>query len=124
MLKEPARVIVAGGRKFADYKLLARTLDRLIGRVCKRDEVEIVSGKAPGADQLGEKWARKNRYRVKEFPADWDSMPTAAGRTRNQEMANYSTHLIAFWDGESPGTRDMISRAKQRGLKVKVIRYD
>jgi hypothetical protein len=57
------------------------------------------------------------------FPANWDRHGKAAGGIRNTAMANYGTHLIAFWDGESPGTRDMIAKAKRAGLKVLVIRY-
>ncbi len=38
-------------------------------------------------------------------------------------MANAGTHLLAFWDGESPGTKHMISAAERRGLKVHVVRY-
>lgn len=40
---------------------------------------------------------------------------------RNQQMAWYATHLIAFWDGASPGTRGMIEVAKQDGLQVRVL---
>ena len=119
-----ARVIVAGGRRFNDYPLLERTLDRLIYRKCRRNEVEIVSGTAPGADTLGERWAHKRGYRVKQFPADWKEHGRAAGPLRNEQMGAYATHLIAFWDGHSSGTRHMIETAKIFNLKVKVLRYD
>ena len=35
-------------------------------------------------------------------------------------MANYADALIAFWDGNSKGTKHMIELAKSRGLKVYV----
>jgi hypothetical protein len=38
-------------------------------------------------------------------------------------MAAYSTHLIAFHDGKSPGTKDMIKQAKEAGLKTRVVNY-
>ena len=31
--------------------------------------------------------------------------------------------LIAFWDGKSRGTKNMIDTATKRGLKVAVVRY-
>lgn len=31
--------------------------------------------------------------------------------------------LIAFWDGESRGTKNMIDLAKRYGLKVHVVNY-
>ena len=40
---------------------------------------------------------------------------------RNAEMAKCSDELIAFWDGESRGTRHMINFARKRGLEVSVI---
>lgn len=118
-----SRVIVAGGRDFIDYALMERTLDRLIYHKCLRREVEIVSGCARGADTLAIQWARSRGFPVKRFPADWDKYGRGAGSLRNIEMAEYGTHLIAFWDGKSRGTAHMIRTATEHGLKVRVIRY-
>ena len=38
-------------------------------------------------------------------------------------MAKYSEALIAFWDGKSRGTRNMIDLANKYKLKVKVIYF-
>jgi hypothetical protein len=43
---------------------------------------------------------------------------------RNEEMAEVSDALIAFWDGKSRGTRSMIEIARRKGLQVAVVRYD
>lgn len=48
----------------------------------------------------------------------------SAGYKRNQEMANVSTHLIAFWDGKSRGTKHMIDIAKRDGLKSHVVDFN
>ena len=40
---------------------------------------------------------------------------------RNAEMAKCSDALIAFWDGESSGTRHMINFARKRGLDISII---
>ena len=45
----------------------------------------------------------------------------AAGMVRNAEMAKCSDALIAFWDGESSGTRHMINFARKRGLDISII---
>ena len=116
------RVIVAGSRDFNDYELLkSKMLYYLKG--FDLSEVEIVSGTARGADQLGEKFAREFRCKLKQFPADW-SLDRQAGMLRNIEMGNYADALVAFWDGKSRGTRFMIEYAKKKGLKVRVVRYD
>ena len=39
-------------------------------------------------------------------------------------MADVSDALIAFWDGQSRGTKSMIDLAKRKGLQVAVVRYD
>jgi hypothetical protein len=38
-------------------------------------------------------------------------------------MAEYADALIAFWDGESTGTANMIEEAEKRNLKVIVKKY-
>ncbi len=112
------RLIVAGTRTFNDYEFLKSTLDHLLSNTT--EEVIIVSGKARGADSLGERYAKEKGYEVKEFPADW-SIGKSAGPKRNEEMAKYGTHLVAFWDQMSPGTWNMIQVAKKNGLNVRVI---
>lgn len=39
---------------------------------------------------------------------------------RNQMMSWYGTHLLAFHDGASPGTKGMIRMAENDGLVVMV----
>jgi len=112
------KVIIAGGRNFDDYSLLKSSCDKLL---VNQTEIEIVSGKAKGADSLGEKYAKEKGFPIKEFPADWETYGKSAGYKRNLEMALYSGALIAFWDGESKGTKMMIELAKKEGLNVRVI---
>ena len=61
---------------------------------------------------------------MRVFPADWDKYGKRAGYLRNVQMAEYADALLAFWDGESRGTKNMIDEALSRGLKVGVKRYD
>ena len=114
------RVIVAGGREFNNYELLKSSCDRILIR---QTNIEIVSGKALGADKLGEDYAKEKGYKIKEFPADWIKYKKGAGPIRNKQMAEYADELIAFWDGLSKGTKNMIELAKKHGLKIKVIYY-
>jgi hypothetical protein len=123
------RVIIAGGRDFNKYGLLKRKCNNILQN---REDIEIVSGKQKtvdkdgneyGADFLGEKYAKEKGYKVTPFPADWKNNGKAAGFMRNEQMAEYADCLIAFWDGKSRGTADMIERAKSHGLKIRVIKY-
>lgn len=115
------RVIVAGGRDFNNYAGLAASLDYLLKNI--NDEIQIVCGMARGADKLGEQYAKERGYKVIYMPADWDIDGRSAGFKRNIKMAEYADALVAFWDGESPGTRHMIETAKSKGLDIRVKRY-
>ena len=114
------KVIVAGGREFNDYQLLKNKLDQLLQN---KNNVEIVCGKARGADTLGETYAKEMGYSVKEFPAQWNEFGKRAGYIRNEEMAKYADACVAFWDGESKGTKHMIDLANKHKIEVRVIKY-
>ena len=38
-------------------------------------------------------------------------------------MALFSDALIAFWDGKSTGTKNMIEEAKKLDLQVRIVKY-
>lgn len=86
-------------------------------------KIIIVSGKARGADTLGEQFAKEMGFEVEEYPADWDEYGKAAGAIRNEQMASNSEYLMAFWDGKSRGTAHMIKTARRKGLEVRIIKY-
>lgn len=118
------KVIIAGGRNFSDYTLLKEKCDFYLQNKLKEGRVVIVSGHASGADALGERYARERHLSLEAHPADWNNYGHAAGPIRNTEMAETADALIAFWDGESRGTKNMIDTAKSKGLKVAVVRYE
>lgn len=122
------RVIVAGGRDFQNYDLLKVKCDFFIHSLASLRGVSpenfiIVSGKAKGADSLGERYAKEFGYTVEEYPANWEKFGKSAGYRRNAEMAEVADALIAFWDGQSRGTAHMISLAKSKGLYYEVVHY-
>ena len=117
------RVIVAGSRCFNDYGLLEQELDKLfkgndefVGK-----EIKIISGMALGADTLAIEYADKHKLTKILFPANWKRYPLVAGFLRNEDMLSVATHLVAFWNGESTGTRHMIEIAKGKGIPVWVF---
>jgi len=113
------KTIIAGGREF---EISSNELEEVI----KKSGIiitELVSGCATGVDKAGEFWAKLNNIPIKKFPADWDRLGRSAGPIRNQLMAQYAEALIAIWDGRSPGTKNMITTAEKRKLKVFIYRY-
>lgn len=124
-IKKPIyKIIIAGGREFSDYQLLKEKVDNIISEKRKRFQIVIISGKARGADSLGERYANENAFNIMEFPADWDKYGKKAGYMRNTEMAENADALIAFWDGKSKGTKHMIDIATNKNLPIRIIRYD
>ena len=117
-------LIIAGGRDFDDYPLLCKSLDHLLKNTDK-STITVFSGQAKGADSLGEQYAKQRHIPVKHFPADWDKHGKKAGILRNQEMLDAgASHLVAFWDGVSKGTADMVNRATKAGLHIRVVKYE
>lgn len=120
---EEFKLIVAGGRDFNDYEKLNNEINRLLVNQLKNYDVHIVSGAASGADGLAIKYAALNNKQLWTFPANWDQFGKSAGYKRNVQMAEFSNGLLAFWDGQSKGTKHMIDIARRHGLSVRVIRY-
>jgi predicted Rossmann fold nucleotide-binding protein DprA/Smf involved in DNA uptake len=117
------RVIVAGGRKFNDYALLRGELNRLLANKFITHDIAIVSGKAKGADTLGERYAKEYEFPIHEYPANWDLHGNGAGPIRNRLMSVNADACVVFWDGESRGSLNMRDTALARGLPTRVIRY-
>lgn len=114
------RIVVCGTRAYDDETHVFKALDQLT-RKWNKEDIAIVTGGAEGPDKIAEQWSFKRMVTRVIFHADWQKYGKQAGMIRNSEMAKYGTHCVAFWDGESVGTRDMIRKAKKQGLKVKII---
>jgi hypothetical protein len=135
------RVIVAGSRDFSDYNMMKIQLDAILQNVAPN--VIIVSGRARGADTLGEKYADENGLQKALFPADWKNLeaPGAvikqgpygpynakAGFDRNIKMAEYAAEngngaIIAFWAGDKGGTYHMVETGEKYKLQVRIIEW-
>ena len=124
------KVIIAGSRNFYDYNIVEDTvISYFMSRGILKENVEIISGGARGADNLGEQLASSYGLKLTIFPAQWDTYGKAAGMIRNKEMADYAAKdsdkaiLFAFWDGQSRGTKGMIDIAKRCGMEVIVNEF-
>lgn len=137
MVDQALRVIVCGTRDYADETLLEFVLERLF-ECCHRAgrELVIVTGACPpqavirdkgrqlvGADYLAEQCAlraahRGEAVRVERHPADW-SGGLSGGPIRNRKMAVLGATLcLAFWNGVSKGTMDMIGQCVKHKITV------
>lgn len=107
------RILVCGGRDF-DPEYVSDRIDTLLGRwfPCEPN-IRISHGGARGADAGAALFAKEMGLVSRVYPADWNTHGKAAGVIRNQEMLDQEepVRVIAFWDGKSKGTLDMITRA-------------
>ena len=117
------RVVVAGCRDFFDYQKAKEFIDFCLQNIKDEHTLIFVSGGAPGADALGERYAREHGYPIEHYPADWNKYGKSAGPIRNEQMAKAADFIICFWDGKSRGTRNMLECAKryQKPYKIKEI---
>ena len=114
------KIIVAGSRSFNDYKLLTDKLEYFLQN---QKDITIISGKAKGADSLGEDYAHQNFHKLEEYPAMWDLYGKRAGYMRNEEMAKVADAAIIFWDGQSKGTKHMIDLCKKFKIKLRIVNF-
>lgn len=127
MLKnlEKPRVLVFGGRNYADFGMVCQVLDQLFskfGMEC------LIHGAATGADSLAKEWAAARNVPLEPYPARWDDLQTppvvlrytrtgrpynaAAGGVRNQRMLDEGRPNIAVGFPGGSGTADMIERLR------------
>lgn len=123
MAKPTYYLIVAGGRDFTDDDLVVREILKLMWHELKDFQLEIIHGAACGADSCAALAARRIGLVQHPCPADWAEHGRAAGPIRNRKMAKPANGLLAFWDGKSKGTEDMISVMRQQGKDVRIINY-
>ena len=107
------KVIVAGSRTINDTAEVAKAIEGSNIKI-----TEIISGNARGVDTLAENYASMKHIPFTVFPADWDKYGKPAGVIRNEQMAKHADALIAIWDGQSSGTKDMIKKMNKLGKPV------
>ena len=111
------KLIIAGSRGISNpYDKVLLAIDKF--QLFPIDEV--ISGTARGIDKAGEEYANSRGIPLKKFPASWSLFGRWAGSVRNAEMAGYADTLLAIWDGQSKGTKNMIETARKQELKVHI----
>ncbi len=110
------RVLVCGSRNWTNAALISTYLQNIGATL-------IIHGNARGADRLAGQSASQLNIPVEVYPADWDRYGKRAGFIRNREMLEEGKPdlVLAFWDGYSNGTRNMIELAEGAKIPTLVI---
>jgi len=109
------RVLVCGGRAFADRESLDQALD---GFHAAHRITMLIHGGAEGGDSLAGDWAQRRRVPMTVFHADWETHGRAAGPIRNERMLKEGRPdlVIAFPGGH--GTSQMVRLARRNDVPV------
>ena len=109
------RLLVCGGRDFADELLFA---DRMSGVDARYPIHTIIEGGARGADSMARHWAHNNLRFCDTYRAEWEQFGLRAGSIRNRRMAieGRPDLVLAFPGG--PGTRNMMGIARELRIPV------
>jgi hypothetical protein len=107
------RLLVCGGRGYADRDAVFAVLDRVHA---ERGIRGIIEGGGTGADTLAREWAKERGVRCVTVPADW-TFGRRAGPMRNAVMvAMKPDGVVAFPGGR--GTADCCAQARAAGITV------
>ena len=82
---------------------------------------EIVSGGASGGDALARAYAKEQGILLTEFLPEYARYGRGAPYRRNRQIAEYADAVLAFWDGESRGTKHVVECFRRLGKPVRVI---
>ena len=104
-------IVICGCRNFYDKNVFSAFVDKCLAETAKECEIRILSRHCSGVDAMAEQYAAEHGLQLSIYPADWRRYGRAAGPKRNFEMANEADAVIAFWDGSSKGTKNMIDIA-------------
>lgn len=114
MATKEFRVLVCGGRDYADFARVKVVLDQIHAR---RPITLLINGDARGADKLAQVWAKMAQVCRFDVPAEWDLYGKAAGPQRNTRMFEAKPDLVIAFPGGS-GTRDMAGKAEAVGVRI------
>lgn len=95
-----------------------------IGKYLPNGVTEIISGGAKGVDTLAREYALANGIKLTEFLPDYTQYGRGAPLRRNLQIIDRADEVIAFWDGESRGTKFVIDNCKKKNKKLTIFRLE
>lgn len=122
-MKRPGdlKLLVCGGRDYADRDTLNRVLDRL--HAAKPIGL-LIHGACSGADLLAEDWAKRREIMYCGVPAPWRQNGRKAGPMRNSYMLDIlQPDLVVGFPGDV-GTRDTLTKSHAAGIAAIDVRNE
>ena len=82
----------------------------------------VVSGGAMGVDTYARMFAKKHNLNLVEYLPDYERYGRGAPLVRNKLIVENCDSVLAFWDGQSRGTKFTLDYAKELGKPVKIVK--
>lgn len=92
-----------------------------LGKYLPEGTTEIVSGGAKGIDTCAREYAVSHGLKLTEFLPEYGKYGRSAPLKRNITIIENSDIVLAFWDGSSHGTKFVINKCREMGVKVEII---
>ncbi len=95
-----------------------------LGSFLPADTTEIISGGAKGVDASAKQYAKTNGIPCTEVLPQYKRYGKGAPLKRNDIIIEMADLVLAFWDGDSRGTKYVIDRCRATGKDLRVILLD
>ena len=100
---------------------------RFVKGIKKRPDlvfIKFILDGANGADKYGEAYAAWEGVETEVLKPDWEKHGKSAGYLRNAIIVEKADIVVAYWDGESKGTKHTIELAIRQRKPLIIIRVD
>ena len=92
-----------------------------LGIYLPEETMEIVSGGAKGIDTCAREYANAKGLKLTEFLPDYKRYGRGAPLNRNLQIIDYADCVLAFWDGQSRGTKFVIEHCKAQNKPIRIF---
>jgi hypothetical protein len=118
------KIAIVGSREFKEDAWYSIFREKILPDLefSKRDKIldSFISGGAVGVDSYIERWCKENEVEIEVIKPEWEKYGKRAGFLRNELIINEADKVIAFWDGQSKGTKHSIDLAIKAGKPIDI----
>lgn len=112
------KLLVAGGRDFANYRLLSEKLSQITANIAIHDLTLLCSNEA-GVATLARLWSSGAAESVSVYRCD----PLGRSFEWADTMVDDATHAVVFDGGNDPVVAYIVERIAKRGIPSRNISY-
>lgn len=109
------KIAIVGSRNYPDRDAVAAYIRKLPA------DTVVISGGAKGVDTWVVDHASKRGLKTIIVPAQWNLYGKRAGYLRNRQLVEEADKVVAFWNGDSPGTHHTINIADELDKPCEII---